>query len=237
MAGACGGPFYQKAHLEGGAKIRWRPETSTQKARSRRRKRPVFSLPGQRAQRKGVAIGAEGMAGCSVYSVPQLRSVQSSSFVVQSASYASIQHHTMGVLPSTQPVATLGSSFNLPHDSSLQSPTSVPRRRKDKDRHLYLSGSTFKLQLRIRRCPGHVPFYRYMSCILLYFVRSRALYSKFLGMVTSANATQPVKPISNQACEAQIKLLVEPAVATCGCADGSTLRYSSVQYGLRFSRS
>ena len=24
MAGACGGPFYQKAHLEGGAKIRWR---------------------------------------------------------------------------------------------------------------------------------------------------------------------------------------------------------------------
>ena len=27
------------------------------------------SLPGQRAQRKGVAIGAEGMAGCSVYSM------------------------------------------------------------------------------------------------------------------------------------------------------------------------
>ena len=27
MAGACGGPFYQKAHLEGGAKIRWRPHS------------------------------------------------------------------------------------------------------------------------------------------------------------------------------------------------------------------
>ena len=32
------------------------------------------SLPGQRAQRKGVAIGAEGMAGCSVYSAHQFSS-------------------------------------------------------------------------------------------------------------------------------------------------------------------
>ena len=40
----------------------------TTKGKEGRKAWPVgVSLPGQRAQRKGVAIGAEGMAGCSVY--------------------------------------------------------------------------------------------------------------------------------------------------------------------------